>query len=103
MKCPNCKGNHIAFSSRCAKKAEATNEAQERRRTEPAGRTTKTAGPTSGANKTALSLRARAPESSERGGSNEELADADQGKAGAEDITMVESTTPTTMATPALS
>lgn len=39
-KCPNCKGNHIALSSRCAKKAEGTKEARKRRRREPAGRTT---------------------------------------------------------------
>jgi len=31
-KCPNCKGNHVAFSSRYAKKAEATKEALEMRR-----------------------------------------------------------------------
>jgi len=35
-KCPNCNGSHIAFRSRCAKKVNATREAWERRRREPA-------------------------------------------------------------------
>jgi len=100
-KCPKWEGNHITFSSRCAKKAEATREAPERRRCEPAGWTKKTAGPPSGANRTALGPRARAPESGERGGSEEEMADAEEGGAEPKDITMVESTTPTTMAMPA--
>ena len=102
-KCPNCNRNQIAFSSRCAKKAEATKEARQRRRRETAERTKKTVGPTSGANRTALGLRAWAPEGGERGGSNEEMADAQEEAAKAEDITVVESTTPTTTATPALS
>jgi hypothetical protein len=48
-KCPNCKGNDIAFSGRCAKKMEATREAREKRRREPAASISKTPGPTSGA------------------------------------------------------
>jgi hypothetical protein len=100
-KCPNCKGNYITFSSRCAKKGEAAREAREWRRMDPAGRTSKTAGPTSGANKTALGLRARAPGGGERNGSQEEMADAEEGGAEAEDVTMVESTTATTTARPA--
>jgi len=102
-KCPNCKGNHIAFSCRCAKKAEATSETRERRREDQAGWTTKTTVPTSDANRTELRLRARAPECGERGGSKEEMAYAEEGGAEAEAITMAESTTLTPMATPALS
>jgi len=102
-KCPNGRGNHIAFSSRCAKNSEATREAWERRRREPAGWTTKTAGPISGVTTTALSLRARALERGESGGSGEEMANAKEGGAEAEDITMVGSTTLRTTATPAQS
>jgi hypothetical protein len=32
-RCPNCKGNHIAFSSRCAKKSEAASAARQSRKT----------------------------------------------------------------------
>jgi hypothetical protein len=101
VECPNFKGNHIAFSSECAKKAEDTRETLERRRREPAGSNTKTGGPRVGANKTVLSLRPKAPKGGERGGSEEEKADAEQGGAKAQDVTIVESLTPTPMATPA--
>jgi len=60
---------HTAFSSRCAKKAEATWKKRERRIREPARRTTKAAEPSSGANGTALGLSLRAPEEGERSGS----------------------------------
>jgi len=100
-KCPNCNGNHIACSSRCAKKAEATREAWERRRREPARWTTQTTGSTSGSNRTAPSLRASAPEGEERVGSEEEMADAEEGAAEAKDFTMVQSTMLTIMATAA--
>jgi hypothetical protein len=60
-----------------------------------------TARPTTGANKTALRPRARAPGGGERSGSEEEMADAEEGGAEAEDVTMVESTPPTTTAMPA--
>jgi hypothetical protein len=82
--------------------AEATWEAQENSRREPAGRTTKTAGPTSGANRSALSLRGRAIEGGESGGSEDEKADAEEGGAEAEVFTMVVSTRPTTPEMPAL-
>jgi len=36
--CPNCKGNHIAFSSRCVKKREATEAARQSRKIGLAGR-----------------------------------------------------------------
>jgi hypothetical protein len=99
-KYPNCKGNHIAFSSRCAKKMEATREAWEWRRREPARQTSKTAGPISAANRTALGLRARVPGGGERSGSEEEMANAQEGGAETEDVTLVQSTTPSTTATP---
>jgi len=100
-KCPNCEGSHIAFSSGCAKKAEATREARERRRKEPAGRTMQTTGATTGANRIVLGLRTRAPEGGERSGSKEERADAEEGGIEAEDVTMAESTLPTPTATAA--
>ena len=97
---PNCKGNHITFSSRCAKRVEATRDKWERRRREPAGWTTQTPGPTSGANRTALGQRTRALDVGERGGSGEEMADADEYGGEAEDVTITESAMPTTMAMP---
>jgi hypothetical protein len=102
-KCPNCKGNYIAFSSRCTKKAEATREEQERRRREPAGQTTKTVGPRLQANKIALGLSTRALGGGAGGTCKEVMADAEVGGAEAEDVTMVESTMPmrTAMLAPA--
>jgi hypothetical protein len=100
-KCPNCKRNLLAFSSRCTKEVDATREAQERRRREPAGRTMKTAGPTSGANRTALSRQMRAPAEGERGESEEQMVDVEEVGTEAEAITTVECTTPPTISTPA--
>lgn len=97
-KCPNRNGNHITFTIRRAKKAEATREARERMRREPAGRTTQTAGPSSEANTSALGLRARATKGGGRGGSDKKMADAEGGGAEAEDVTMLESMTQTTTA-----
>jgi hypothetical protein len=106
-KCPNYKGNHIAFSSRCALKTEAMTEERDWRRREPAGQTSKTMGPTSGVNRTALGLRVRALGGGEMSGCEGEMADAEEGGAEgeAEDVTMVEGTTltATTTATPASS
>jgi len=93
-KCPNCKGSHIAFSSIYAKETEATREARERRRKEPAGRTMQTTGPTTGANRIVLGLRTKAPEEGERRWSEEETADAEEGGIEAEDVSMAESTSP---------
>jgi len=98
---PNCKGKHIALSSRCAKRAEATSEAGDRRRRDSAGRTTQTTRPTSGANRTVLGLGVRAPEWGESGGSELDRADAEEGGVEAEDVTLAESMMPTTTATPA--
>lgn len=58
-------------------------------------------GPTSGANRTALGLRVRAPEGRKRGGSEEEMADAEEVGVEAEDVTMAESRTPIRTAMPA--
>jgi hypothetical protein len=77
-KCPNCKGSHIAFSSRCAKKAEATREASERRKRNPAGRITQSTELTTGTNRTALGLRTRVPQGGERCKSEEDMADAEE-------------------------
>jgi len=97
-KCPNCKGRHIAFSSRCAKKVEDTREAWGRRRKEPAGQTMQTMGPTTGANRIVLGLRTRVPEGGKRSGSDEEMADAQEGGREADDVTMADSTSPTAIA-----
>jgi len=57
-----------------------------------------TTGPTTGANRIALGLRTRAPEGGEMSGSEEEMADPEEGGREAEDVTMAESTSPTAIA-----
>ena len=100
-KCPNCKINHIAFSSRCTKKAEATGEAPDRRRREPAGLTTQTTGPTSGGKRTALGCMGSAQDGGESAGCEEEMVDAEEGGVEAENVTRAESRLPMTRAMPA--
>jgi hypothetical protein len=51
--CPNCKGNHIAFSGKCAKRTEAVRMARQSRRMQPKERET---GEGTGANRTALGI-----------------------------------------------
>jgi hypothetical protein len=74
--CPNCKGSHIAFSSRCANKAEATRAARVSRRPEPATQTREASGEATGPNRTAPSLRRGAPEEGEKGSREVEQPDA---------------------------
>jgi hypothetical protein len=54
-KCPNCKGNHIAFSKRCAKKTEAASAARQSRKTGLAGQASMRE--VTGANRVALGTR----------------------------------------------
>ena len=53
--CPNCKGNHIAFSNRCGTKTEAARAAWQSRKSATAGQPS-TRGVT-GANRVALGTR----------------------------------------------
>jgi hypothetical protein len=100
-KYPNCKGNHIAFSSRCAKKTEVMRAAREERRRQPAGRTARAWGATTGTNRITLGRRAEALGGGDRARSEEEMADARVEEAGeeAEDVTMDKRATATTTAT----
>jgi hypothetical protein len=60
-KCPNCKGNHIAFSSRCAKKSGAAKVARQQRKTATAGPapTSNAMHPAMGTNRVVLGHRPR--------------------------------------------
>jgi hypothetical protein len=92
-KCPNCKGNHIAFSNRCAKKTEAARAARQSRKIGQAGQapTGATTGVVSGTNRVALGPRPKAA-AAEGGGSEAEMADVEEKEATgeAEDVTMAE-------------
>jgi hypothetical protein len=87
-KCPNCRGNHIAFSSRCTEKTEVTRAAREERRIQPAGRATRARGAATGTNRITLGQRAEALVAGDRGRSEDEMVDARAEEAGDEDITM---------------
>jgi len=94
-KCPNCKGNHIAFSSRCVKKREATKAARQSRKIGLAGRAPTSAAQdmATGSNRVMLGPR---PQGVAEGGGDEEeeMADVDEEEeeaAGeATDVTMAE-------------
>jgi hypothetical protein len=100
-KCPNCKGSHIAFSSRCAKKWEATEEARQNRNIELEGRAPARADQdmATGSNRVVLSPRPQGV--AEGGGDEEEMADVDNKEAagGTRDVTMAETGTETTTRT----
>jgi len=99
-KCPNCKGNHIAFSSRCVKKREATEAARQSRKIGLAGRAPLSAAQdmATGSNRVMLGPR---PQGVAEGGGDEEeeMADVDEEEeeaAGeARDVTMAETETET--------
>ena len=92
-KCPNCKGNHIAFSNRCAKKAKAARAPWQSRRIGQAGQapTGTTTGVVSGTNRVALGRRPKGT-AAEGGGSEADMADVEKKEATgeAEDVTMTE-------------
>jgi hypothetical protein len=105
-KCPNCKGNHIAFSSRCVKKTEATEAARQSRTIGLAGRASTSAArdmaTATGANRVALGPRPQGVAEGGGDGDEEEMADVDEEEeaaVGARDITMAEIETATRTAT----
>ena len=73
-KCPNCKGNHIAFSSRCAKKSEAARAARRSRKTGSAGRasTSEATHTATGTNRVVLGHRPR--------GGGQQMAEGQKGR-----------------------
>jgi hypothetical protein len=102
-KCPNCKRNHIAFSSRCAKKSEAAKAARQSRKRGTAGR-----APTSdamhtaiGTNRVVLGRRPTGGAAADRGSEEEEMADVqgEEATGEARDVVMTETETATTAAT----
>jgi len=95
-RCPYCIRNHIVFTSMYTLQLESTSATQERRKREPAGRTTQATEQTLRANLTVLSLTARAPAWIKWGGSKKEMPNAEEGAGEAVDITMVESMMQTT-------
>ena len=105
-KCPNCKGNHITFSSRCVKKTEATEAAQQSRKIGLAGRastsTARDMATATGANSVALGPRPHGVLEGGGDGDEEELADVDEEEkaaGGARDNTMAKIETATRTAT----
>jgi len=91
-KCPNCKRSHIAFSSRCAKKREATKAVQQNRKIGLAGRAPARAARdmATGSNRVVLGPRPQGV--AEGGGDEEEMADVEEEEAAGEarDVTMAE-------------
>jgi len=102
-KCPNCKGNYIAFSSRCVKKSEAAKAARQSRKVGTAGRapTSEAMHTATGTIRVALGRRPRGGAAAEGGSDEEEMADVQEEEAAGEarDIVMTETKTATTAAT----
>jgi len=94
-KCPNSKGNHIAFSSRCVKKREATEAACQSRKIRLAGRAPTSAARdmATGSNRVVLGPRPQGVAEGV-GDEEEEMADVDEeeeeGVGEATDVTMAE-------------
>ena len=102
-KCPNCKGNHIAFSSRCMKKSEAAKAARQSRKTGTAGRapTSDAMHTATGTNIVVLGRRPRGGVAAEGGSEEQERTDVQGEEATGEerDVVMTETETATTAAT----
>jgi len=105
-KCTNCKGNHIAFSSRCVNKTEATEVARQSRKIGLPGRASTSAArdmaTATGANRVALGPRPQGVVDGGGDGEEEEMADVDEEEeatGGARDIKMAEIETVTRTAT----
>ena len=106
-KCPNCNGNHIAFSSRCVKKPEATEAARQSRKIRLAARASTSAAQDmatpKGANRVALGPRPQGVAEGGGDGDEEEMADVDEEEeaavGGAIDFTMAEIDTAKMIAT----
>jgi phage FluMu protein Com len=102
-KCPNCKENHIMFSSKSAKKSEAATAPRQSRKTETAGR-----APTSdamymamGTHRVVLGCRPRGGAAADGGSEEEERADVqgEEATGEARDVMMTETETATMAAT----
>jgi hypothetical protein len=105
-KCPNCKGNHIAFSSRSGKKTAATEAAWQSRLIGLAGRASTSAARdvamATGPNRVALGSRPHRFAEGGGDGDQEEMADVDEedeAAGGARDIMMAKIETATRTAT----
>ena len=100
-KCPNCKGNHIAFGSRCTNKSQAAKAARGSRITGTAGRapTSETTHIATGTNRVVLGHRPRGGGAAD--GGREDIADAEEEEAMEEerDVMMTETEIATTTAT----
>jgi len=96
-KCPKCNGSHIAFSSRCAKKREATEAAQQNRQIGLAGRAPARAAQVMATGSKRVVLGPRPQGVAEGGGDEEEMADMDEEEAAGEarDVTMAKTETET--------
>jgi len=81
-KCPNCKGNHIAFSGRCVKKTEATEVARQIRKVRLGGQASMSAARdmamATGANSVALGPRPQGVAEGGGDGDEEEMTDVDE-------------------------
>jgi hypothetical protein len=106
-KCPNCKGNHIAFRSRCAKKkSESSKAAHQSRKTGTAGRapTSEAMNTATGTNRVVLGRRPSGGVVAVEGSEEEEMADEmadvqeDEAAGEARDVVMTETETATTAA-----
>jgi len=104
-KCPNCKGNHIAFSSRCAKKSEVAKAGWQSRKTGTAGRAPTSEGidtdTATGMNRVVLGRRPRQGAAADGGSEEQEMAEVEEEEAAGEarDVVMTETETVTTAAT----
>lgn len=92
----NCKGSHIAFGNRCAKKSEAASVVRQSKKIWQEGQapTDATTGVAYGTNRVVLGPRAK--ETAAEGGASEaEMVDGEENEATgeAEDITMTETAT----------
>ena len=98
-KCPNCKGEHIAVSSRYAKKSEATKEVRQSRMPGTARQapTSEAMHMATGTNRVVLGPRFRGGSAAEGGCKEEEIADVEEEEATGEarDVMMTETETET--------
>ena len=97
-KCPNCKGDHIAFSSRCVKTREPTEAARLSRKIQRAGLAPASAARdmATGSNRVVLGPRPQGVAGD--GGDEQEMADVDEEEEAAgeaRDVTMAEIETAT--------
>jgi len=101
-KCPNCRGNHIAFSNRCAKKTEAARAARQSRKIGQAGQASTNAATdvASRPSRVTLGPRPRGT-AAEGGGSEADMTDVEEDEAmwETDDFTMTETANTTATGT----